>query len=77
MFGMLHSGSNLLGVVEALDYVEWDPEWHQLGRLVHDVIGAVEEQVPQHGGDHLDIENVYYYYFDNNTLTVIMKNLEI
>ena len=46
VFGMLDSGRNLLGVVEALDDVERDPEWHQLGRLVHDVIGAVEEQVP-------------------------------
>ena len=56
MFGMLHTGSNLLGVVEALDDVEWDSEWHQLGRLVHNVIGAVEEQVPQHCGDNLDMK---------------------
>ena len=53
VFGMLHTGSNLLGVVETLDDVEWDPEWHQLGRLVHNVIGAVEEQVPQHCGNNL------------------------
>ena len=57
VLGMLHSGGDLLGVVEALDDVERDLEGDQLGGLVDDVVGAVEDEVPQDGG-HDQVERV-------------------
>ena len=51
MLGVFDAGSNLLGVVEALDDVERNPERHQLRGLVDDIVGAVEDQVPQDRGN--------------------------
>ena len=54
VFGVFDTGGNFLGVVEALDDVEGDSEGHQLRGLVDDVIGTVEDQVPENSGDDLD-----------------------
>ena len=54
VFGVFDTGGNFLGVVEALDDVEWDSEGHQLGGLVNNVVRAVEDQVPENSGDDLD-----------------------
>ena len=47
VLGMLDSGRDFLRVVKTLDDVERDLEWDQLGGLVDDVVGAVEDQVPE------------------------------
>ncbi len=53
MFCVFDTSGNLLWVVKTLDDVERDPEGHKLGSLVDNVVGTVEDQVPENSGDNL------------------------